>query len=230
MRAHARPHPTHCPLKTTVHAHQRSSLLCCALAYRSQELRSDFRIDPNRVDQVLDELRTSTVWSDGSLIGGDMNERDRPIESISERASALHGRHFSHQFDRPARRRNHRRDQLSILQEWFDMHEDDPYPDVDEKANLSIQTGMEVRQVEHWFTNQRKRHWNKESHKKTGRYSAERKGAGPALKVSEDGAEAHMKEVNAVAVDDAAEALLLAREQSLSMKESEDRSMQMDVD
>jgi len=63
----------------------------------------------------------------------------------------------------PARRRNHRSDQLRTLRRWFDDHMDDPYPTPREKAILAIEVGMEVKQIEHWFTNRRKRHWNRPS-------------------------------------------------------------------
>ena len=60
-----------------------------------------------------------------------------------------------------SRRRNHKQEQLQILRKWFDAHSNDPYPSPDEKVFLADQVGMEVRQVEHWFTNRRKRHWKK---------------------------------------------------------------------
>lgn len=60
------------------------------------------------------------------------------------------------------RRRNHRQDQLSALRRWFYEHASDPYPTPEEKMVLASEVGMEVKQIEHWFTNHRKRHWAKE--------------------------------------------------------------------
>jgi len=57
------------------------------------------------------------------------------------------------------RRRNHRQDQLATLRRWFDEHSSDPYPTPEEKHDLAQQVGMEIKQIEHWFTNHRKRHW-----------------------------------------------------------------------
>ena len=48
----------------------------------------------------------------------------------------------------------------NILQSWFDEHLDDPYPSPDEKTWLAQKAGMDMRQVQNWFINQRKRHWN----------------------------------------------------------------------
>ena len=61
-----------------------------------------------------------------------------------------------------ARRRNHRHEQLNILKQWFDEHASDPYPSPEEKVDLAEAVGMEIKQIEHWFTNQRKRHWDKQ--------------------------------------------------------------------
>ena len=62
---------------------------------------------------------------------------------------------------RMSRRRNHRQEQLNVLTKWFNAHMDDPYPSPEEKFELARKSHMEVRQIEHWFTNRRKRKWNK---------------------------------------------------------------------
>ena len=51
------------------------------------------------------------------------------------------------------------RAQTRVLTEWFDAHYQDPYPTQPEKVMLAAATKMEVRQIEHWFTNKRKRGW-----------------------------------------------------------------------
>mmetsp|Transcript_6690 Transcript_6690/g.17497 ORF Transcript_6690/g.17497 Transcript_6690/m.17497 type:complete len:147 (-) Transcript_6690:284-724(-) len=59
----------------------------------------------------------------------------------------------------PSRRQNFTPEQTAVLMNWFQDHLIDPYPKQDEKLILAQQTGIEVRQVEHWFTNKRKRNW-----------------------------------------------------------------------
>ena len=58
----------------------------------------------------------------------------------------------------------HRRFSLStdsrrILKQWFDAHDDNPYPTPLEKNMLAAAANMNVKQVNYWFTNYRKRHW-----------------------------------------------------------------------
>jgi len=63
------------------------------------------------------------------------------------------------------RRQNHRSDQTRLLKEWFRQHESEPYPTPNEKERLAQETGMQIKQVEHWFTNSRKRNWRHHSTK-----------------------------------------------------------------
>jgi len=63
------------------------------------------------------------------------------------------------------RRQNHRSDQTRLLKEWFRQHESEPYPTPNEKEWLAQETGMQIKQVEHWFTNSRKRNWRHHSTK-----------------------------------------------------------------
>ncbi|GLJ47123.1 hypothetical protein SUGI_0994940 [Cryptomeria japonica] len=45
-----------------------------------------------------------------------------------------------------------------ILQEWWDKnHEVNPYPSKDDKVEFVRRTGLEIKQIENWFSNQRKK-------------------------------------------------------------------------
>ncbi|CAI5963854.1 unnamed protein product [Closterium sp. NIES-65] len=49
------------------------------------------------------------------------------------------------------------------LLRWWTEHVSWPYPTEQEKLQLMGQTGLDSRQVNNWFINQRKRHWNQHS-------------------------------------------------------------------
>ena len=49
-----------------------------------------------------------------------------------------------------------------VLKKWVDMHIEDPYPSVTEKEDLAFSAGLSLKQVNDWFTNYRKRHWEEE--------------------------------------------------------------------
>ncbi|EEF49963.1 homeobox protein knotted-1-like 1 [Ricinus communis] len=51
------------------------------------------------------------------------------------------------------------KDARMILLDWWNNHYRWPYPTEDEKVKLSEITGLDQKQINNWFINQRKRHW-----------------------------------------------------------------------
>ncbi|KAM7274383.1 hypothetical protein ACFE04_029047 [Oxalis oulophora] len=51
------------------------------------------------------------------------------------------------------------KDARMILLDWWNSHYRWPYPTEDEKMKLSEITGLDQKQINNWFINQRKRHW-----------------------------------------------------------------------
>ncbi|XP_024522124.1 homeobox protein knotted-1-like 7 [Selaginella moellendorffii] len=51
-------------------------------------------------------------------------------------------------------------DTTSVLKAWWHAHSKWPYPTEDEKARLVQETGLELKQINNWFINQRKRNWH----------------------------------------------------------------------
>lgn len=47
----------------------------------------------------------------------------------------------------------------AALLEWWNRHYIWPYPTEEEKVKLSAETGLDQKQINNWFVNQRKRHW-----------------------------------------------------------------------
>ncbi|MCO5582575.1 hypothetical protein L7F22_036473 [Adiantum nelumboides] len=47
----------------------------------------------------------------------------------------------------------------SHLRHWWDAHSKWPYPTEEEKQRLVRETGLELKQINNWFINQRKRNW-----------------------------------------------------------------------
>ncbi|KAL9270111.1 Homeobox protein knotted-1-like 7-like protein [Drosera capensis] len=55
-------------------------------------------------------------------------------------------------------------DTTSILKTWWQQHSKWPYPTEDDKAKLVEETGLQLKQINNWFINQRKRNWHNSSH------------------------------------------------------------------
>lgn len=51
-------------------------------------------------------------------------------------------------------------DTTSVLKSWWHSHAKWPYPTEDEKARLVQETGLQLKQINNWFINQRKRNWH----------------------------------------------------------------------
>ncbi|XP_012439605.1 homeobox protein HD1 [Gossypium raimondii] len=51
-------------------------------------------------------------------------------------------------------------DTTSVLKNWWQQHSKWPYPTEDDKAKLVEETGLQLKQINNWFINQRKRNWH----------------------------------------------------------------------
>ncbi|KAJ1260118.1 hypothetical protein BS78_10G207500 [Paspalum vaginatum] len=51
-------------------------------------------------------------------------------------------------------------DTASTLKAWWQAHSKWPYPTEDDKARLVQETGLQLKQINNWFINQRKRNWH----------------------------------------------------------------------
>ncbi|KAL8200882.1 hypothetical protein R6Q57_012221 [Mikania cordata] len=54
-------------------------------------------------------------------------------------------------------------DTTSVLKDWWQQHSKWPYPTEDDKAKLVEETGLQLKQINNWFINQRKRNWHSNS-------------------------------------------------------------------
>ncbi|XP_019445100.1 PREDICTED: homeobox protein HD1-like [Lupinus angustifolius] len=54
-------------------------------------------------------------------------------------------------------------DTTSVLKNWWQQHANWPYPTEDDKAKLVEETGLQLKQINNWFINQRKRNWHSNS-------------------------------------------------------------------
>ncbi|PPE00379.1 hypothetical protein GOBAR_DD02617 [Gossypium barbadense] len=51
-------------------------------------------------------------------------------------------------------------DTTSVLKAWWQSHSKWPYPTEEDKAKLVQETGLQLKQINNWFINQRKRNWH----------------------------------------------------------------------
>lgn len=58
-------------------------------------------------------------------------------------------------------------DTTTVLKNWWQQHSKWPYPTEDDKAKLVEETGLQLKQINNWFINQRKRNWHSNSNSVT---------------------------------------------------------------
>ncbi|KAL3840713.1 hypothetical protein ACJIZ3_025304 [Penstemon smallii] len=51
-------------------------------------------------------------------------------------------------------------DTTSVLKTWWQTHSKWPYPTEEDKSRLVQETGLQLKQINNWFINQRKRNWH----------------------------------------------------------------------
>ena len=67
-----------------------------------------------------------------------------------------------------ASRPNLPRASVEVMEAWFCVHQDKPYPSEEEKRALAMQLNLKEEQVSNWFVNVRKRFWRLKEGKQTG--------------------------------------------------------------
>ncbi|KAI3792509.1 hypothetical protein L2E82_06391 [Cichorium intybus] len=58
-------------------------------------------------------------------------------------------------------------DTTYVLKDWWQQHSKWPYPTEEDKAKLVEETGLQLKQINNWFINQRKRNWHNNSNSMT---------------------------------------------------------------
>ncbi|KAL2327373.1 hypothetical protein Fmac_020800 [Flemingia macrophylla] len=69
-------------------------------------------------------------------------------------------------------------DTTSLLKAWWQSHSKWPYPTEEDKARLVQETGLQLKQINNWFINQRKRNWHTNPSSSSGSKTKRKSGAG----------------------------------------------------
>ncbi|KAK6159811.1 hypothetical protein DH2020_003192 [Rehmannia glutinosa] len=92
--------------------------------------------------------------SSGNNNGGDQELKEMLMRKYSGYLSSLRK-----EFLKKRKKGKLPKDAITALLEWWNTHYRWPYPTEEEKNRLSEITGLDQKQINNWFINQRKRHW-----------------------------------------------------------------------
>ncbi|PON59672.1 Knotted-like homeobox transcription factor [Trema orientale] len=96
--------------------------------------------------EVVDSLRMIT--------SEDRELKDKLLRKYSGYISTL-----KHEFSKKKKKGKLPKEARQILLDWWSMHYRWPYPTETDKIALAELTGLDQKQINNWFINQRKRHW-----------------------------------------------------------------------
>ncbi|KAI4314359.1 hypothetical protein L6164_027276 [Bauhinia variegata] len=128
----------------------------------------------NKIEMQLSDLRTSvqTLSDDGDVSSeedfstGDVDGQDDQSRGedreLKDRLLRKFGSHISTlklEFSKKRKKGKLPKEARQTLFEWWNGHYKWPYPTEADKITLAKSTGLDQKQINNWFINQRKRHW-----------------------------------------------------------------------
>ncbi|KAJ0090253.1 hypothetical protein Patl1_12535 [Pistacia atlantica] len=173
-------------LQQHVRVHAMEAVMACWEIEQSlQSLTGNallFRVSPGEgtgatmSDDDEDQVDSDTNLFDGSLEGADTMGFGPLIPTESERSLMERVRQeLKHELKQGYKEKivdireeilRKRRagklpgDTTSVLKAWWQSHSKWPYPTEEDKARLVQETGLQLKQINNWFINQRKRNWH----------------------------------------------------------------------
>ncbi|XP_048138495.1 homeobox protein knotted-1-like 6 isoform X3 [Rhodamnia argentea] len=105
--------------------------------------------------------------SEEDLSGGEIDvssEGNRSREDLELKGKLLHKYSgfigaLKHEFSKKKKKGKLPREARRLLLDWWSIHYNWPYPTEADKLALAEATGLDQKQINNWFINQRKRHW-----------------------------------------------------------------------
>ncbi|KAF3498944.1 hypothetical protein F2Q69_00061231 [Brassica cretica] len=95
------------------------------------------------------------ISQDGKQVCEDRDLKDRLLRKFGSGISSL-----KLEFSKKKKKGKLPREARQALLEWWSVHYKWPYPTEGDKIALADATGLDQKQINNWFINQRKRHWN----------------------------------------------------------------------
>ncbi|XP_050208538.1 homeobox protein knotted-1-like 6 isoform X2 [Mercurialis annua] len=123
----------------------------------------------NKIEMQLRNLCTATSSttdeaSEEELSGGEneaaqQSSEDRDLKDKLVRRFGNHISTLKLEFSKKKKKGKLPKEARQTLLEWWNLHYKWPYPTEADKIALADTTGLDQKQINNWFINQRKRHW-----------------------------------------------------------------------
>ncbi|KAK7260918.1 hypothetical protein RIF29_27218 [Crotalaria pallida] len=152
-------------LQQHVRVHALEAVMACWEIERSLQSLTGVSPGEGTSDDEDDKVDSDANLFDGSLDGTDSMEFGPLIPTEKERSLMERGYKeiivdIREEILRKRRAGKLPGDTTSVLKAWWQSHSKWPYPTEKEKARLVQETGLQLKQINNWFINQRKRNWH----------------------------------------------------------------------
>ncbi|GAA0171234.1 homeodomain transcription factor [Lithospermum erythrorhizon] len=88
-----------------------------------------------------------------------MKIEDRELKDKLLQKYGSHITTLKQEFSKKKKKAKLPKEARQALVEWWNLHVNWPYPTESDKMSLAELTGLDQKQINNWFINQRKRHW-----------------------------------------------------------------------
>ncbi|KAG4907315.1 hypothetical protein JHK82_055978 [Glycine max] len=143
-----------------------ATLFLCSIESQLSNLCKGTQTMPlnnNRSDEAAGISEDELSWEKVEAVDGDESSGPRPgDQELKEMLLRKYGGYLSSlrkEFLKKRKKGKLPKDARMILMDWWNTHYRWPYPTEEEKVQLSEMTGLDQKQINNWFINQRKRHW-----------------------------------------------------------------------
>ncbi|KAJ7973269.1 Homeobox protein knotted-1-like [Quillaja saponaria] len=128
--------------------------LCKGTLTKSLDHRSDEAAGTSEEELSCGEVEALEGNESSSTHSGDQELKEMLLRKYSGYLSSLRK-----EFSKKRKKGKLPKDARMALLDWWNTHYRWPYPTEEDKMKLSEMTGLDQKQINNWFINQRKRHW-----------------------------------------------------------------------
>ncbi|KAL2325590.1 hypothetical protein Fmac_024648 [Flemingia macrophylla] len=154
-----------CKQELSKHFNEASLFLCNIESQLSNLCKGTLTmpLDNHHSDEAAWTSEDELSWEKMDAIEGCESSAPRPgNEELKEMLIRKYGGYLSSlrkEFLKKRKKGKLPKDARMMLMNWWNTHYRWPYPTEEEKVQLSEMTGLDQKQINNWFINQRKRHW-----------------------------------------------------------------------
>ncbi|XP_059652295.1 homeobox protein knotted-1-like 1 [Cornus florida] len=132
----------------------RETMTATTTSLTSVNCHSDDAAGTSEEDLSCGEVEAAESQESSGARPGDRELKDMLLRKYSGYLSSL-----KKEFLKKRKKGKLPKDARTVLMDWWNTHYRWPYPTEEDKAKLSEVTGLDQKQINNWFINQRKRHW-----------------------------------------------------------------------